>query len=157
MKASASYLNDHLAGAVAALELLADLIEGHKDQPLEKFFVDLRRGIEADVEVLRKLIGTMGVRESVVRKTVAWIAGKFASLKFTGAGEKIGGLGLVQALETLALGIRGKQLLWRSLAASDWPAPQGVDLAQLEARAIEQQDRVEVKRLDAVRQAFRST
>ena len=157
MKALASYLNDHLAGAVAALELLAHLIATHKGQPLQEFFVDLRRDIEADVNVLRKLIGTMPARESVLRKTVAWIAEKFASSKFAAAGEEIGGLGLVQALETLALGIRGKQLLWRALAASDWPASQDVDLAQLEARAIEQQDRVEAKRLDAVRQAFRST
>ena len=157
MKALASYLNDHLAGAVAALELLAHLIATHKGQPLQEFFVDLRRDIEADVNVLRKLIGTTRARESVLRKTVAWIAGKFASLKFTAAGEEIGGLGLLQALEILALGIRGKQLLWRALAASDWPALQDVDLAQLEARAIEQQDRVEAKRLDAVREAFRST
>lgn len=157
MKALASYLNDHLAGAVAALELLGHLIATHKGQPLEEFFVDLRRDVEADVDVLRKLIGTMRARESVLRKTVAWIAEKFASSKFTAAGEEIGGLGLLQALETLALGIRGKQLLWRALAASGWPALQNVDLAQLEARAVEQQDRVEAKRLDVVRQAFRST
>jgi hypothetical protein len=157
MKALASYLNDHLAGAVAALELLADLIATHKGQPLQEFFVDLRRDIEADVNVLRKLIGRTRAKESLLRKTVAWIAEKFVSAKFTAAGEEIGGLGLMQALETLALGIRGKQLLWRALAASDWPALQDVDLAQLEARAIEQQDRVEAKRLDAVRQAFRST
>ena len=81
MKALASYLNDHIAGAVAALELLADLIETHKGQPLQEFFVDLRRDIEADANVLRKLIGTMPAKESVLRKTVAWIAEKFASLK----------------------------------------------------------------------------
>jgi hypothetical protein len=157
MKALPSYLNDHLAGAVAALELLAHLIATHKGQPLQEFFVDLRRDIEVDANVLRKLIGTMRTRESILRKTVAWIAAKFVSSKFATAGEEIGGLGLVQALETLALGIRGKQLLWRALAASDWPALQEVDLAQLEARAIEQQDRVEAKRLEAAREAFRST
>jgi len=54
----------------------------------------------------------------------------------------------------LALGIRGKQLLWRALAASDWPALQDVDLVRLEQRAIEQQKRVEEKRLVAAREAF---
>jgi methionine salvage enolase-phosphatase E1 len=71
-------LNDHLAGAVAALELLADLIETYKGQQLQDFFVDLRRDIEADVNVLRKLIGRTHARESVLRKAIAWIAGKFA-------------------------------------------------------------------------------
>jgi hypothetical protein len=84
----------------------------------------------------------------------AWITEKFARSKVKLAGQGMGGLGLVQALEMLALGIRGKQLLWRALAASDWPALQDVDLADLEQQAIEQQERVEENRLVAAREAF---
>ena len=79
MKALTSYMNDHLAGAVAALEMLQHLIAAHKGRPLEIFFTDLRRDIKADVDVLHKLIGTTHTRESIVRKAAAWIAEKLAT------------------------------------------------------------------------------
>jgi hypothetical protein len=155
MKELMSYMNDHLAGAVAALELLDHLIRKYQGQPLEKFLVDLRDDIEADRDELRNLVGTTRAQGSIVRKIAAWIAEKMARSKFKIAGEAMGELGLVQALETLALGIRGKELLWRALAASNFPATRGVDLAKLERRAIDQQERVEEKRLAAACEAFR--
>ena len=87
-------------------------------------------------------------------KVAAWLSEKVARMKFKAAGEKFGGLGLVQALEMLALGIRGKELLWRALANSNWPALRDLDLGQLEKRAIEQQQRVEQQRLEGARAAF---
>jgi hypothetical protein len=154
MKPLPSYLNDHLAGAVAALELLDHLIRT-KGQPLENFLVDLKRDIEADVDVLRGLLDSTRAKESIFRKTAGWIAEKFARAKFKAAGEEVGGLGLVQALETIELGIRGKQLLWRALSVSNWPPVRDVDLVQLEKRAVEQQERVEKKRMEVAREAFR--
>jgi hypothetical protein len=150
-----TYLNDHLAGAVAALELLDHLIERYSGRPLAQFFLHLHDEIKADQELLRTLLDNAEKKESFFGKIAAWIAEKFARAKFKLAGEEIGGLGLVQALEMLALGIRGKELLWRALATSNWPPLRDVDLAKLEQRAIEQQQRVEEKRLDASRAAFR--
>ena len=149
-----TYVNDHLAGAVAALELLDHLIERYSGRPLAQFFLDLRREIKSDQELLRTLLDAAAQNESTFRKMAAWITEKFARAKFKIAGEKIGGLGLVQALEMLALGIRGKELLWRALATSNWPPSRNVDLAKLEQRAVEQQHWVEEKRLEAARAAF---
>jgi hypothetical protein len=149
------YINDHIAGSVAALELIEHMIKSYAGQPLETFFVDLRRDIKSDQEVLKQLLGNAEQKESLFRKLAAWVTEKFARSKIKIAGEQVGGLGLVQAFEMLALGIRGKQLLWRALAASEWPALQDVDLARLEQRAIEQQERVEEKRLAAAREAFK--
>ena len=155
MKELATYLNDHVAGAVAAVELLEHLVESHKGTPLEKFFENLRADVVADLEVLRKLLQRF-TRESVVRKAGAWIAEKIARTKVKVAGDKAGDLGLVQALEVLVLGITGKQLLWRALSASlgDSPLLRGADLGKLEERAIDQLERVETQRLEAARQAF---
>ncbi len=150
------YINDHIAGSVAALELIDHLISSHADHPLEAFLLDLQREIKADQEVLRELLGDANQHESWFRKLAGWMTEKFARSKIKIAGEQIGGLGLVQALEMLALGIRGKQLLWRALGTSKWPALRNVDLARLEQRAIEQQERVEEKRLAAARKAFTS-
>ena len=155
MKELATYLNDHVAGAVAAVELLEHLIESHRGTPLEKFFENLRADVVADLEVLRKLLQRFS-KESVIRKAGAWIAEKMARAKIKVAGDKTGELGLVQALEILVLGITGKQLLWRALSASlgDSPLLRGVDLGKLEERAIDQLERVETRRLEAARQVF---
>ena len=155
MKQLATYLNDHIAGAMGALELLDRLLESHQGKPLEPFFRELRADITQDLEVLRKLLHRFS-KESVIKKTGAWIAEKMSRAKLKLAGEKAGELGLVQALEALVLGITGKQLLWRALRASLGSSPllRGADLEKLEERAIEQLERVEVRRLEAAHQAF---
>jgi hypothetical protein len=156
MKELASYLNDHLAGSVAALELLDHLIKTHESKPLAKLFKDLRDDISADQDVLRKLLRKFKANESPVRKAGGWLAEKFGRAKIQAAGDKFGDLGLVQALEVLVLGITGKQLLWRALSAALGTSPllRGVDLGRLEERAIEQIERIEVKRLEAARETF---
>ena len=150
----AAYLNDHLAGSVAAIELIDDLVNASDDASLKQFLADLKREIESDQIVLEQLIAGAGESEGVVRKAAAWVSEKAARAKFKIAGEDFGGLGLVQALEMLALGIRGKELLWRSLATSNWLPLRDLDLAKLEQRAVEQQHRVEEKRLAAAKSAF---
>lgn len=149
-----TYLNDHLAGSVAAIELIDGLVNASDDASLKQFLGDLKCEIEADQKVLEQLIADTGESEGVVRKAAAWLSEKAARAKFKVAGEDFGGLGLVQALEMLALGIRGKELLWRSLSVSSWSPARDVDLAKLEQRAIEQQRRVDERRLEAVRAAF---
>jgi hypothetical protein len=49
-------LKDHLAGSVAALELVNHLIETYKGEPFEAFFQNLRDEIDADQETLQDLI-----------------------------------------------------------------------------------------------------
>jgi hypothetical protein len=156
VKQLAVYLNDHLAGSVAAIELLDHLIKTYQGQPLAKFFADLRDDVSADQEVLRKLLKKFKAGESPIRKAGGWLAEKFSRVKLLAGGEKVGELGSVQALEALVLGITGKQLLWRSLSATIGNSPllKGIDLEQLEERAIEQIERVEAKRLETAREAF---
>ena len=156
MKHLVSYLNDHLAGSVSAVELLDHLIAAHEGDALEKFFRDLRDDISADQEVLKKIVQRFKARENVVRKAGAWIAEKVARVKIKASGTKFGDLGLVEALEVLILGITGKQLLWRALNAAIGSSPllRGIDLTRLEERAIEQIERVETHRLEIAREVL---
>ncbi len=151
-----AYLNDHLAGSVAAIELIDDLVDASDDVSLKQFFADLKRDIESDQKVLEQIIARGGESEGGIRKVAAWVSEKAARAKFKVAGENFGGLGLVQALEMLALGIHGKELLWRALRRTDPAAPADVDFTKLEQRALEQQKRVEDKRVEAVKAAFGS-
>jgi hypothetical protein len=152
------YLNDHLAGSVSALELLDRLIDVYQGELLERFFQEVRDEIEADQETLKELIAKFGEKESAVRKAGAWIAEKLSRAKIQLSETREGELGLFLALEGLALGITGKQSLWRALAAASDTAPHlcGPDYARLEKRAVEQHDRVEAKRLEVARGVFRS-
>lgn len=158
MEDLSSYLNDHLAGSVGALELLDRLVDIYQGKPLERFFQALRDEIDADQETLKKLIAKLGENESAVRKAGAWIAEKLSRAKIqlseTGEGE----MGLFLALEGLSLGITGKRALWRALAAASETAPhlRGQDYVRLEERAVEQRDRVEAKRLEVAREVFKS-
>ena len=150
-----TYLNDHLAGSVAALELLDHLVEHHDGNPLEKFFRDLRTEISTDQETLRTLIRKLGAEESSVRKASAWITQKIGQMKI-GTADADDRFGLLQALEALALGIAGKKLLWRLLGAiaSHRPEFEETDFRRLETRAEEQGTRVEAERLRTAREIF---
>jgi hypothetical protein len=156
VKQLAIYLNDHLAGSVAAIELLDHLIKDQAGQRLEKFLVDLRDEIDRDREVLRDLIQKLDLGESAVRKAGAWLVEKLVEAKVLLGGSEIGGLGLLQALEVLALGICGKELLWRALQTveANLSQLQGIGLERLEQRARQQFERVDKERLQLAREAF---
>ena len=152
-----TYLNDHLAGSVAALELLEHLAKNYPDSSLESFFAELHADISADQDVLRDLLNTFGEKESTIRKAGAWLAEKLGRAKLNLDEHQVTGVGVLEALEGLVLGITGKGLLWRALSAASQTMPQlkGPDYAELEQRAVAQRNRVEEKRIAAARNAFR--
>jgi hypothetical protein len=151
-----TYLNDHLAGSVAALELLDYLADLHSDPDRKRFFGGLRVEVEEDQKVLQQLLEKVGGKESTVRKAAAWLSEKLGQAKLHLDDPGAGQLRVLEAIETLGLGIQGKQALWRALAAvaDRVPQLQGVDFARLQQRAIEQHQRVETQRLQTARVAL---
>ena len=152
-----TYLNDHLAGSVAALNMIDHLINTYEEKPLAQFFRDLRAEIAADQAKLQGLVDKLDKKHNAIRKAGAWIAEKLSRAKIR-AGESRGGeMGLYLALESLVLGITGKCALWRGLevAAGVVPKLRGLDYAQLQERARKQCDRVEAKRLELARGVFK--
>ena len=154
MKDLDSYLNDHLAGSISALELIAHWVEAHKGEPLGTFFVEIEREIKADQETLRDVMRALGVEESKLRQAGAWAAEKVGRARLVIAGDEAGSLGLVLTLEGLMMGVTGKKMLWAALAAAKLPPLNKYDLDQLHRRAEQQVERIESERISAVRQAF---
>ena len=154
MKDLDSYLNDHLAGSISALELIAHCIDVHKGEPLGSFFVDIEMEIKADQETLRGIMRTLGVEESKMRKAGAWAAEKLGRARLIIAGDEPGSLGLVLTLEGLIMGVTGEKLLWVALAAAKLPRVNGYNFEQLQHRAEQQIARIEAERMSAIRQAF---
>jgi hypothetical protein len=151
-----TYLNDHLAGSVAALELLDHLIGLYRGTEREKLLQGLRSEIEEDQKLLQQVLNQVGGKESRVRKAAAWLTEKIgeAKLKLDDPGN--GELRVLEALETLGLGIQGKLALWRGLAATGDRLPQvaNLDFASLQRRAAQQYERVEAQRIQVARVAL---
>src|SRR5947199_5019910 len=157
MKDLDSYLNDHLAGSVSALELIAHWEEVNKGEPLGTFFVESEREIKADQDTLRDVMRTLGVEESKVRQAGAWAAEKVGRARLIIAGDEAGSLGLVLTLEGLIMGVTGKKLLWRALAAANLPQLNAYDFEELQRHARQQIERIEAERIRAVRDALAGT
>ena len=151
-----SYLNDHLAGSVSALELIEHWKDAHEDEPLGAFFSGAEADIRADQNKLRDVMPSLDIDESSVRKAGAWAAEKVGRARLLIAGDEPGGLGLVLSLEGLIMGITGKKLMWRSLAVASSPELSGYDFDDLQRRADQQIATLEAKRIEVARGAFAS-
>jgi hypothetical protein len=154
MKDLDSYLNDHLAGSISALELIAHWAKVHEGEPLGSFFVETEREIKADQETLRDVMRTLGVEESKLRKASAWAAEKVGRARMIMAGDEPDSLGLVLTLEGLVMGVTGKKLLWRALSAAKLQKLNGYDFEELQRRAEQQSEKIEAERISAVRKEF---
>src|ERR1043166_10083043 len=152
----ATYLNDHLAGSVVALELLDHLKGAYSEETLRGFFRELRADITADRDNLEAIMKALNIDQSRTRKASAWLTEKITELKLRFDDPKAGALLLFESLEALSLGIEGKRSLWITLAATSetTPALRIADYDRLQQRAQEQRDRVEALRIETARTAL---
>ena len=155
----ATYLNDHLAGSVVAIELMEHLEATFAGTPVAAFVAELRADVETDRRELEALMVQLQIAESRTRKASAWLTEKFTELKLRLDDPAGGELRLFESYEALSLGIEGKRSLWLALsaAAADTPALQIVDYGRLIQRAEEQRSRVEARRLEAAKTALSLT
>jgi hypothetical protein len=149
-----TYLNDHLAGSVMAIEVIDQLAEEAPD--LNPILMETKMDIEADRLQLIQLMKRLDIAESRVRKAGAWFAEQIAEAKFEMDDQSGGLLGRLERLEALVLGIEGKLRLWRSLeAASNTNSELSfLDYKHLTQRAGEQRDRLESLRLQSATSAL---
>jgi hypothetical protein len=109
------YLNDHLAGATAGVEL-ARRAAGNAAEPEHAAALrKIANEIEEDRCELAELMNVFGVRESRARVALGLLAERLGRLK--GNGNFIGHSPLTPfiELEALSLGVEGKLELWRAL------------------------------------------
>jgi hypothetical protein len=146
-----AYLNDHVAGSVAALELLDHVIQLQHGTPLASTLAGLRAEIEEDQTVLQDLLHAVGGSESRLRHAAAWLSEKVGRAKLLIDDPGGGELRLLEALEAIVLGIQGKAGLWRALQAvsAQLPPAQQLDFSALEQRALTQFERLDRLRLQA--------
>lgn len=137
----AIYLNDHLGGATAGVELARRVRGSNRDSP--EFggpLTDLCAEIEEDRQTLLRVMETLGVRRDPVKVKVGWLGEKLGRLKLNGQLRGYSPLSRVIELEGLVLGIGGKAELWETLRRALGPEWKGFDFAALGERAARQRE-----------------
>ena len=158
-KQLAIYLNDHLAGATGALELLTHLEETSTGTAVGAALTQLHVEIEGDRQELEHLMERLNIDVSVSRKVSGWLGEKLAYVKLQLDDTSDGSMRLFEGLEALALGIQGKRGLWQALAVVSACESElkHVQYDQLIQQAEDQHRRVEVLRLDAAKAVLATT
>ncbi len=151
-----TYLNDHLAGSSAAVEMIERSCGRNAGTPTGDFLAELLRDVEADRATLRSLMKRLGVEESMFKQFAGAALEKASRLKLA---EPITGsphLTRLMELETVFLGVEGKHALWRTLKAlsDDDPRLAETDLEGLIDRADHQLAGIEKHRIEAAVAAF---
>jgi hypothetical protein len=142
------YLNDHLAGGTAAINMAEELQRETAEGPLKDFADKLIEEIKQDHSTLMDMMAKLGIETSPVKQVGAKVAELASRLKLGGGSDETGRL---LTLEALSLGIEGKACLWLSLqqVAEEYGALASLDLGELLKRAESQRKDVERERLTA--------
>ncbi len=149
--ALSAYLNDHLAGSAAGVQLAKRCRQAHQGSDLGQYLGDLVEEIEEDRGVLERVMTQVGAQPSLVKQAGALGAEFLTRLKqitpLLGSGSNVARL---EEIELLSLGIEGKRLLWGllgELSGSD-NRLQEFDFAVLGERAKTQRDCLEPFRME---------
>jgi hypothetical protein len=152
----AIYLNDHLAAATGAGALARRAAASNRNSSYGSFLDQLAREIADDRETLLAIMGALDVGVDRVKVLSGYAAEKLGRIKLNGRLFGYSPLSRVVELEVLALGVSGKQSLWRTLASvkADDRRLAEFDLSGLLQRAERQRNELESQRIQAAAEAF---
>jgi hypothetical protein len=152
-----TYLNDHLAGSTAGVELARRAAASNRGSSYGRVLTELAEEIAEDRQTLERIMDRLGARRDRTKVLAAWSAEKLGRLKLNGRLLGYSPLSRLEELEALALGVHGKLLLWESLARThaDDARLKEFDLAGLQQRARSQQRRLDRQRREAAAEALR--
>jgi hypothetical protein len=141
------YLNDHLAGATAGVELARRLARSNEGTAYGTQLAELAAEIAQDRDALLDIMDRLAIGRDRLKVALSWGAEKAGRLKLNGALLRYSPLSRLEELEGLSLGVHGKLVGWLSLRAVDDSRLAAIELDELIARA-----RSQARRIDRLRQ-----
>ncbi|MDC0771475.1 hypothetical protein [Streptomyces sp. HD] len=147
------YLNDHLAGSTVGAGRSLFMARSHRDPPYAQPLQHLADEIAEDRASLLRIMRSLDVPKRRYKVAAAGAAEQLGRLKSNGRLYRRSPLTLVIELEFLRLGVKGKELGWRTLRALA-EADGRIDEQELDgliARAEQQVNTLEELRVRAVR------
>jgi hypothetical protein len=109
------YLNDHLAGATAGVELAHRVASENEVSSFGTALERLATAIEEDRDTLLAVMAGLEIPVDHAKVAIGWTSEKIARLKPNGQLRGYSPLARLLELEGLLAGIHGKQALWRAL------------------------------------------
>jgi hypothetical protein len=152
------YLNDHLAGSRAGLNLARRTARENRGNPVGEFLSLLILELEEDRAVLLQVMRVLKVPRDTLKDSAAWVAERLGRLKLNGRILRYSPLSRLWELEGLLLGTQGRRAMWRLLRrlARTERSLAGFDFEALVARTEQQLRGLERWRLQAADIAFTS-
>jgi hypothetical protein len=143
-----TYLNDHLAGASAAVWTLVQLAADHSGDELGPPLADLRDEVSMDRDTLRDLIGRLPAGESPWKRAL----GAAGAVVMWGRNVlPVSRPSPAEELEALAVGVWGKRLLWGTMTRV---AQRDTRFADLEIEDLTERAEAQEKELLRLRDQF---
>ncbi|MFF3412524.1 transaldolase [Streptomyces sp. NPDC002742] len=155
----AIYLNDHLSGATAGLELFRRAAQTQQYREQGTTLAELAHEVEQDRDSLTQIMADLAVPTAYTKVALGWLTEKAGRAKPNGHLFSRSPLSDVLELESMLLSVQGKAACWRSLRAlAETDGRLFVEhLDILVERADRQSAVLERLRLAAVESAFRCT
>jgi hypothetical protein len=134
------YLQDHLAGATAGVELARRIASQNEGTEYGDAMARLAGEIDEDREELKAIMAQVGAGADRLKLAAAWTGEKAGRLKRNATWFDYSPSSRLIELEGLSAGVQGKLSLWRALRqiAPDRPELEAAELDELIARAERQ-------------------
>jgi hypothetical protein len=152
------YLNDHLAGATAGVELAHRMARSHAG-PAASTMQGLAAEIAQDKSALQEIMAGLGIPARAYKVWAGWLGEKAGRLKLNGHLRSRSPLSNLEELEALRLGVEGKAAGWRTLRVLA-DTDRRLDTARLDglmSRARGQADLLEELRVRAADEVIAAT
>jgi hypothetical protein len=149
----AIYLRDHHAAGVAGVRVARRLALARGRDAGADELERVAAEIEQDLLSLEAIMSRLGVKPDRVKDGLSRVAERLGRLKLNGRLTSRSPLSDLLELETLVVGITGKQALWVSLR--EIPSINAEELDQLYGRAEDQKRVVETARVEAAKRSFK--
>ncbi len=151
-----TYMNDHLAGSAAALDLIEALKGQVEDDDFRAALENVHGGILEDRETLVSIMDRLGIAQGTVKQLGGRLGEKALRFKSSEMITDDPAFSELLRTEALVLGIAGKEAGWAALQAAPLDGIAEVDFDLLRDRARDQLRRLEPFRLAAAGAAFTS-
>lgn len=147
MPALSAYLQTHLAGSRAGVDLFGRSAGGQMDKDVGAALHAMREEVVSERDALQAIMASLDVDENLVRSTAARLAERIARLKPNGTLLHRAPLTDLVELEALRIAVSGKQAGWEALLAIADLVPE-LDAAQL--TELVEQGQSQLERLGAL-------
>jgi hypothetical protein len=150
-----TYLNDHLMGASAGVDLFKRVAGGYSDHDTRGELSELADEVADDRDSLLEIMAQLDIKPQTHRMIAGRLVEKIGRLKMNGTVLKRSPLTDLIELEGLRIGVEGKLAMWRALQAGlhdDRLVPS--EIGALIRRAEDQIERLEALRLSAAQRVF---